>query len=290
MHRRPLVALSGAFACGIGLTITGLIARAYPVARFRDAATLEGFTELNRPRLAPLVDRIAHLADPTPYAVIGAVLVVVALVRGRVRVAIAVPIVMFCASASTELLKHMLAHPRPSEWFGKTTIDAASWPSGHATAAMALAMCAVMVAPPRLRPTVAALGGGFAVAVSYSVLMLGWHFPSDVLGGFLVAATWTLLAVAVLNAGRRSEAYARPGLFAAPGGVAAPLAIVTAAIGGVIGIVLSRPHVVTEYASNHRTFVIGALAIPLLAAALAAILVFAMSARRLGGEPGAYSR
>jgi membrane-associated phospholipid phosphatase len=283
MHRRPLVALSGALVCALGLTVTGIIARAYPVARFRDAATLEGFTELNRPRLAPLVDAIAHLADPLPYFVIGAVLVLIALVRGRVRVAIAVPIVMVCASASTELLKHLLAHPRPSEWFG-TTIEAASWPSGHATAAMALALCGVMVAPPGLRPTAAAVGGGFAVAVSYSILMLGWHFPSDVLGGFFVAATWTLLAVAALNAGRRRE-ESTAGVFGRPGGIAAPVAVVTAAIGAVIGIVLSRPHVVTEYASNHRTFVIGALAIPLVAAVLAAGLVYAMS-----GRPRVYSR
>jgi membrane-associated phospholipid phosphatase len=293
MHRRPLVALSGAFACAAGLTVTGFIARAYPVGRFRDAATLEGFTELNRPRLAPLVDRIAHLADPEPYVLIGVVLVLIALVRGRIRVAIAVPIVMFCASASTELLKHLLAHPRPSEWFGGATIEAASWPSGHATAAMALALCAAMVSPPRLRATVAALGGGFAVAVSYSILMLGWHFPSDVLGGFLVAATWTLLAVAALAVGRRQESESAASPLARASGVAAPLAIVTAALGGVVGIVLSRPHVVTEYAANHRTFVIGALAIPLLAAALAAILVFAMSARPgtyAGGGRGAYSR
>jgi membrane-associated phospholipid phosphatase len=283
MHRRPLVALSGAFACALGLTITGVIARAYPVVRFRDAATLEGFTELNRPRLAPLVDAIAHLADPTPYLIIGAVLALVALVRGRVRVAIAVPIVMVCASASTELLKHLLAHPRPSEWFG-TRIEAASWPSGHATAAMALALCGVMVSPPRLRPTVAALGAGFAVAVSYAILMLAWHFPSDVLGGFFVAATWTLLAVAAINAGRRRQEDTAGNLTQASA-IAAPVAVVTAAIGVVIGIVLSRPHVVTEYASNHRTFVIGAAAIPLLAAVLAAGLVYAMNVR-----PRIYSR
>ncbi|MEA2273687.1 MAG: hypothetical protein QOI98_2395 [Solirubrobacteraceae bacterium] len=285
MHRSPLAALSGAVACALGLTLTGIIANAYPVGQFRDAATAEGFTELNRPRLAPFADRIAHLADPRPYVLIGAALVLVALLRGRWTVAVMVPLVLGGAGATAELLKHLLAHPRSPEWFGKTTIAAASWPSGHATAAMALALCAVMVAPPRLRPTVAALGGGFAVAVSYSILMLGWHFPSDVLGGFLVAAMWTLLAVAVVSAGRRRQSEYPSGLLAQPGGVAAPAAVVTAAVGVVVGIVLTRPHVVTEYASAHRTFVIGAAAIPLLAAVLAAAMLYAMSSR-----PGAYSR
>ena len=39
----------------------------------------------------------------------------------------------------------------------------------------------------------------FAVAVSYSFLELGWHYPSDVLGGFLIATVWTLLGIAALS-------------------------------------------------------------------------------------------
>jgi hypothetical protein len=31
----------------------------------------------------------------------------------------------------------------------------------------------------------------FAIAVSYAILALGWHFLSDVIGGFFVAAMWT---------------------------------------------------------------------------------------------------
>jgi membrane-associated phospholipid phosphatase len=286
MHRRPRVALGAALVCTIGLAVTWLIARSYPVARFRDATTLEGFTGLNGPRLVPLVDAIAHLADPGPYLLIGSALSLIALLRGRPGVALAVPIVLVGAGATTELLKPLLAHPRPSEWLGPSRIDAASWPSGHATAAMTLALCGVMVVPPALRPTAAALGGAFAVAVSYSILMLGWHFPSDVLGGFLVAAIWTLLAVAAVGAGRSRRQDEEAADRASPASrVAAPLAVVAAGVGAVIGIVLSSPEVVTSYAANRRTFLIGALAIPALAAALAGALIYALSAR-----PGAYSR
>jgi len=34
-------------------------------------------------------------------------------------------------------------------------------------------------------------------------LILAWHMPSDVLGGYLVAALWTALAVAALRAADR---------------------------------------------------------------------------------------
>ncbi len=79
-------------------------------------------------------------------------LVAVALARERPRVALAVVLVMALAPLSSETLKPLLAHPHVQ--IGTLHIDAASWPSGHSTAALALALCAVLVAPARLRPLV----------------------------------------------------------------------------------------------------------------------------------------
>ena len=49
----------------------------------------------------------------------------------------------------------------------------------------------------------ASIGAVFAVAVGCALLILAWHMPSDVLGGYLVAALWTALAVAALRAADR---------------------------------------------------------------------------------------
>lgn len=65
------------------------------------------------------------------------------------------------------------------------------FPSGHSTTAMALVLALTFVAPARLRPVVAGLGAVFAAAVGYSLLAIGSHFPGDMFGGFLVAATWS---------------------------------------------------------------------------------------------------
>ena len=67
-------------------------------------------------------------------------------------------------------------------------------------------MCAVLVAPRHLRPTVALLGAIFAAAVGFSLLLLAWHLPSDVVGGYLVGTLWAALAVAGL---RKAESRAR---------------------------------------------------------------------------------
>src|SRR4051812_30123328 len=171
MLRRPGPPLALAVACAVALALTGALAKLVPVTRARDAQTLDGFLGLNKPRLTPVLDHVAHLADPAPYALTALLLALVALARGRRRSALAIPLVFVLTGMTTELLKHVVASPRVDEWLGSAPqIAAASWPSGHATAAMTMALCAVLAAPPRLRPTVAAVGGAFAVAVAYAIL------------------------------------------------------------------------------------------------------------------------
>src|SRR3954451_2845165 len=197
MRRDPKIALRGALLCLVGLVVTGLVALLWPAAQERDVTALQSITELNRGGLAALTSGLVHLADPKPYAVFGAGLVAIALVRRRYRLAAVMPVVMLCAPLTSEVLKPLLATDRTPGWFHSEVLSAA-WPSGHSTAALTLALMAVLVAPRRLRPAVAVVGALFASSVAYAVLIQAWHFPSDVVGGFLVATLWTLLAVALL--------------------------------------------------------------------------------------------
>src|SRR3954465_284683 len=187
MLRKPRIALLAALACVAGLGVTLVLAYFAPPFGGRDAATLQGFVDLNGPRLTPLLSHIAHLADPAPYGLIGLALVVMALVRRRGRGARAITVVLIGSAVMTQALKPLLSHPRPQEWLGKGQISAAAWPSGHATAANRLASCAVAAAPARWLVGAATAGGFFSLAVSYAILTLGWHFPCDLSGGFLIA-------------------------------------------------------------------------------------------------------
>jgi membrane-associated phospholipid phosphatase len=272
--RRPRIALLAAAACVAGLGVTLVLAYFAPPFGGRDAATLQGFIDLNRPRLTPLLSHVAHLADPAPYGLIGLALVVLALARRRPRVALAIAVVLVCAPVTSETLKPLLSHPRPQEWLGKGQISAAAWPSGHATAAMALALCSVLAAPARWRPAAATAGGLFALAVAYAILALGWHFPSDVIGGFLVAGLWTSLAVAAVarmhELNPPSPESDRTSLLAAR----APALLVAAPLLAALLIALDRPRAVASYAQDHEAFLLGAATI----AALAAILTAAVSA------------
>lgn len=198
MTRRPLVLLTLSLACALGALAVWLAAFAVPAGQRLDGAALAAFGVVAHPRLEPSIEGVASLANLWPLIVTASALVCVALARGRWLMAGVVPLILLSANGFTQLAKPRLAHPRIVELSGIEGIYPASWPSGHSTVAMSVALCAVLVAGPQLRPFAAMLGSGYAIAVGYSLVALGYHLPSDVLGGFLVAATFTLLGATAL--------------------------------------------------------------------------------------------
>jgi membrane-associated phospholipid phosphatase len=197
----PLTPLAVAGVLVVALAAIWLVAELVPAAHLKDAVALYELTSLSRPRLDSVASFMLHLLDPSVFVLWGIALVSIAIARERARVAAVVVVVLAFAPLSADRLKPLLAHSH--DQIGYVHIGAASWPSGHSTAAAALALCAVLVSPARLRPAVAALGLLFVLAVGFSLLILGWHMPSDVLGGYLVAGLWTALGVAALRAYER---------------------------------------------------------------------------------------
>ncbi len=119
----------------------------------------------------------------------------------------------------------------------------------------------------------------FAVAVSYSFLALGWHYPSDVFGGFLVAGIWTLLGVAAVFATdqgslARTDAGMR-GLPVSRALTPAVLALLSAAA-LIFMVALARPHGVVLYARAHGSFIAGAAAIAVVGLSLATGLMLVL--------------
>jgi membrane-associated phospholipid phosphatase len=277
MPRRAVYAMAGAALAAGLLFLVWFLAFHVSLFRHEDAKILSGFAGLHRARVNPIANSIAQLCNPSPYVYFAAGVVLVALLRRRPGVALTIALIIFAANVTTELLKPLLAAPRPTV-AGISPVGAASWPSGHATAAMSLALCAMLAAPARVRPFVAALGAAFAVAVSYSFLTLGWHYPSDVFGGFLVATVWTLLGVALLFTARARQTSGvsgaeAPSVREALGPPAAAL-LGALLLGGLVA--LARPHQVITYAQAHTAFVVGAAAIAAASLTLATAVMLAL--------------
>ena len=195
----PAGAVAVAALCLVAMVVVWAAAELVPSAHFRDAVVLHDFIMLGTPRVDQVGNFLLHLLEPELFVFWG--LALVAFARSRPRTAIAVVGVLALAPFTSETLKPLLAHPHVVLY--NVGIGPDSWPSGHATAALALALSAVLVAPARLRPLVAVLGAMFAIVAGCYLLILAWHMPSDVLGGFLVAALWMALAVAALREAER---------------------------------------------------------------------------------------
>ncbi|MBA2439119.1 MAG: phosphatase PAP2 family protein [Thermoleophilaceae bacterium] len=287
----PRALLAGASV--IAAAFLALLGVAYgsPGARWLDASAFQGFLGLQGTTLTPLAERVVALGNPTEVGLIGSALALVALARGRPRVAAFVLALLMLTSVSSQALKALLAYPRHEGLIAGSHIDPAAFPSGHATAAMAMAIALVVVMPSRLRPLAALSGAGLALGVSFSIVSLGWHLPSDVAGGYLLATGWALVLLAALRmadglfperSGRsRVAAVSRSVVerLAAIGLTAVVVAGAVAATGAAaLGVVFRLPDLV-GYAQDHTAFVVVAAWLALSAAALLAGVASALARR-----------
>jgi undecaprenyl-diphosphatase len=91
----------------------------------------------------------------------------------------------------TQVIKALVARPRPALWLSLRPETTLSFPSGHAMDTAALAAALMFLLPGR--PWVGRLAALFALAVGWARVYLGVHNPSDVLAGWCAAVGWVLL-------------------------------------------------------------------------------------------------
>jgi membrane-associated phospholipid phosphatase len=267
--RSSRTALVATLLCATGLVATVLAVRFLAPVQARDVLAFDSFRRLDGPDSSGPLRLIASVGDPLLYVVLGLAAAAVAYMRGRQRIAMAIPILLLATGATTQVLKTVL---------DEGTLKAGSFPSGHATAALTLALCAALAAPARLRPTVIAAGAGLAAAVSYAIVSLGWHSPSDILGGFLVAATLTGVAGVVLLRGEERRGETPPARARTIGGdLRAPVLAAVAGIAAAAVLTSLRGAGLAASVQAHTTATAAAAVIAALAATL--LVVFARIAR-----------
>ncbi|MCY0932502.1 phosphatase PAP2 family protein [Streptomyces sp. H27-H1] len=134
--------------------------------------------------------------------------------KGRLALWALLTLVGSCATASA--LKAALPRPALDPDLAYALHNSA--PSGHVTAATALALILLVAAPRRLKP-VAALGGTvIASLAAYFVQSSGWHRPSDVLTAVGITLFWAFIAqafifdVAAVKPGRNPKRFLLVGL------------------------------------------------------------------------------
>jgi membrane-associated phospholipid phosphatase len=187
-----------AAACVAAVATVWLAAFKLAAAREIDADAMRTISGFATPWLFDATDAVSHLADTkrVPYLALG-VLAGALMLRGP-RLAAAAVVVLVGANVTTQALQPLLST-------GAATGEALArsqlvFPSGHVTAASAVAFAGWLAAPPPFAPLAAAGGLAYTLAIAGAVLVHETHLPSDVLGGALVAVTWFALALLVLRA------------------------------------------------------------------------------------------
>lgn len=125
--------------------------------------------------------------------------------KSRWRDALVVAFATTLASVVTRLLKETFERARPSDGVD-LLISGFSMPSGHSTSSAAfVASLLLVVRNPRARQVAWVVLPGFALLVGVSRVVLGAHYPSDVLAGFCSGVGVTLLVASAVRAipGRR---------------------------------------------------------------------------------------
>lgn len=190
-------------ACAGCLVVLVLLAYEVGPAMRLDESVLRA---LNAP-LGSTANQVAYaveqLVTPLAQVVLAIAAGALALARGRPRRAVFALALVAGTAILVQLLKLALANPRyqpvpPPALFGSKVYPwENSFPSGNSAGALALALAFVYVVPARWRRPVAAIGILFTLAVAIGLPIINYHYPSDVLGGWLTAGAWFFALLAM---------------------------------------------------------------------------------------------
>ena len=150
----------------------------------------QAFRDISEGALESATDVVAHALNPVTAVLAGAVLLLVAVTRRGLRTGRAVALLLIGANVSAWALEHALGELDPLGGEARRMLGPAYFPSGHATAAMSLALATLLIVAPRARAVTAGACAVATVAFGYAVIASGAHTPADVAGAFLLVGAW----------------------------------------------------------------------------------------------------
>ena len=162
-----------------------------------DQAIYEALYAGRIPALAAIARLFTALGEPTPLIAASAIVAVALWFAGHRRLAPLFFVITMTGRIFSQLQKYWIGRERPDLESHLVMVKSMSFPSGHATSSMVfyLALALILTHGSRWRGPAVAAALLLSFAVGLSRVMLGVHWPSDVIGGWAFGLLWVLLTL-----------------------------------------------------------------------------------------------
>jgi undecaprenyl-diphosphatase len=162
-----------------------------------DRAVYEALYAGNRPTLVVVARMFTALGQPTVLIAAGVLCALGLWHWRRGRLAVLLVLIVTIGRALSEAQKYWIARVRPELEPHLVVVKTSSFPSGHATSSMIfyLAVAVALTAGTRWQRIAAGAAVLLSLLIGTSRVMLGVHWPSDVIGGWAFGLLWVLVTL-----------------------------------------------------------------------------------------------
>lgn len=192
-----------------------------PLAEFDESGRMATTWATENGELGTALRVVEEAFDTLALAIYTAIMAVALLLKRHRRAAIFAVGVMLATALATTLLKVTVGRDRPDWQNTAAILESASYPSGHASgtaafAGVSIVLVSMLVRRAIVRRAVGSLAVLLVAVVAADRLLLGRHYPSDVIGGTLLGVFFVLLGLALytpLPRGHAEKAAPLPEVF-----------------------------------------------------------------------------
>ncbi|MES2137413.1 MAG: phosphatase PAP2 family protein [Pseudomonadota bacterium] len=162
-----------------------------------DRAIYEALYAGRSPALVAVARLLTALGEPTVLIAAGVLCWLWLWHVGRARLGFALLMVALLGRGLSEVQKYWIGRLRPDLEAHLVMVKTQSFPSGHATSSMIfyLTLAVVLTTGTRWRRAAVLAAILLSLLIGTSRVMLGVHWPSDVIGGWSFGLLWVLLAL-----------------------------------------------------------------------------------------------
>jgi undecaprenyl-diphosphatase len=162
-----------------------------------DRTIYEALYAGHRPALAAIAHALTALGDPTVLIGAGLIVALWLWFAGHRHLPWALAAIVILGRVLSEAQKYWIGRVRPDLETHLVVVRTSSFPSGHATSSMVFFLALALVLGRGKHWHRLAVAGAIllSLAIGTSRVMLGVHWPSDVVGGWAFGTLWVLLTL-----------------------------------------------------------------------------------------------